>query len=79
MYGLKKDEPNKRAKFAFALEQEIKEQPTRGKELLEKADKQIQAIKDNLRKGASENDYEKLDILLHGYTALQKVVKKVMR
>ncbi len=77
MYGLKdQQKPNK---FAFALEQEIKDKPEHGKDVLDKAEKQILAIKEQLRKGASEKEYANLDILLHGYTALQKVIKKVMK
>ena len=79
MYGLNKNDSNKPSKFAFALEQEIADRPARGKEILEKAETQLQDIKEHLRKGASEKDYEKLDVLLHGYTALQKVLKKVMK
>ena len=78
MYGLN-DKPQKPGKFAFALEQEIKANPVHGKEVLEKAEKQVLAIKEQLRKGSSEQEYENLDILLHGYTALQKVIKKVMK
>ena len=79
MYGLKNDDSKKPAKFAFALEQEIADRPARGKEILDKAEKQTQEIKEKLRKGAQEKDFDKLDILLHGFTALQKVTKKVMR
>jgi hypothetical protein len=78
MYGLN-EKPKKPAKFEFALEQEIKANPTHGKEVLEKVDKQLQAIKEQLRKGSNEKEYENLDILFHGYTALQKVIKKVMK
>jgi len=79
MYGLNKDDSKKPAKFAFALEQEIADRPARGKEILEKAEKQTQDIKEHLRKGAKETDFDKLDVLLHGFMALQKVTKKVMR
>lgn len=78
MYGLK-DEAKKPEKFIFALEQEIKAKPSAGKQVLEKAEEQIQALKAKRTKGASEKEFEKLDILLHGYTALQKVIKKVMK
>lgn len=74
MFGLEK-EPGK--KFAFDLEKEIKDKPNRGKEILETTEKRILEIKKNLREGAHEKDFDELGILLHGYTALQKVLRKV--
>ncbi len=74
MFGLEK-QPGE--KFAFDLEKEIKEKPTRGKEILDMAEKRILEIKKNLREGADEKDFDKLGILLHGYAALQKVLRKV--
>lgn len=74
MFGLEK-KPGE--KFAFDLEKEIKEKPTRGKEILDKVEKRIQEIKKHLREGAQEKDFDELGILLHGYAALQKVLRKV--
>lgn len=74
MYGLEK-KPGE--KFAFDLEKEIKEKPARGKHLLEAAEKRIHEIKKLLREGANEKDFDHLGILLHGYSALQKVLRKV--
>ncbi len=65
------------AKFAFDLEKEIKERPHRAKEIQDQVEKRIQEIKKNLREGANEKDFDKLGILLHGYAALQKVLRKV--
>jgi hypothetical protein len=76
MYGLEK-KPGE--KFVFDLEKEIKEKPSRGKEILEKAEKRIHEIKKLLREGANEKDFDRLGILLHGYSALQKVLKKVAK
>lgn len=77
--NLLRDETNKPAKFAYDIENEIKENPARGKEILEQAEEQIQDIKNKLRKGAAEKEYQHLDVLLHGYTALKKVLKKVTK
>lgn len=74
MFGLEK-KPSE--KFAFDLEKEIKEKPSRGKEILDNVEKRILDIKKNLREGANEKDFDKLGILLHGYAALQKVLRKV--
>jgi hypothetical protein len=74
MFGLEK-QPGE--KFVFDLEKEIQDKPNRGKTILESAEKHIQEIKKNLREGANEKDFDKLGILLHGYAALQKVLRKV--
>ncbi len=76
MYGLEKEkEEGKR--FAFDLEKEIKEHPKKSKELVELAEKRTLEIKELLRKGASEKDFDQLGILLHGYASLQKVLKRI--
>jgi len=74
MFGLEK-KPGE--KFAFDLEKRIKEKPQEGKKILEKVEARTRAIKKSLREGASEKDFDKLGILLYGYTALQKVLQKV--
>jgi hypothetical protein len=74
MFGLEK-QPGE--KFAFDLEKEIKQNKNRGKEILDKVEKRILEVKKQLREGANEKDFDQLGILLHGYTALQKVLRKV--
>lgn len=74
MFGLEK-KPGER--FAFDLEKEIKEKPSRSKEILDQVDKRIHEIKKTLREGAKEEDFESLGVLLYGYAALQKVLRKV--
>lgn len=76
MYGLEK-KPGE--KFAFDLEREIKEKPARGKEILKKVEERIHEIKKHLREGQNEKDFDRLGILLHGYAALQKVLRKVAK
>lgn len=77
MYGLEKQPKGK--KFAFDLEREIQEQPSHGTKILEKAEKRMLEIKNQLREGVEEQDFDQLGILLHGYAALQKVLKKVKK
>lgn len=74
MYGLGEKPAEK---FVFDLEKEIKAKPGKGKQITETAEKRIHDIKKNLREGAKEKDFDELGILLHGYSALQKVLKKV--
>ena len=76
MYGLEK-KPD--GKFAFDLEKEIKENPKRGKEILKKVEGVIHEIKDTLRKGANEKEFDDLEILIQGYVSLQKVLKKAAK
>lgn len=76
MYGLEK-KPNER--FAFDLEKELKEKPSRGKEILDNVETKIHEIKKLLREGSSEKDFDRLGILLQGYASLQKVLRKVTK
>lgn len=74
MFGLEK-KPGEM--FAFDLEKEIKGNKALGKEILEKVEKRLQELKKSLREGADEKDFDKLGVLLQGYAALQKVLRKV--
>lgn len=76
MYGLEKKQ---KALFEFDLERELKEDSSKKKELISAVESNIQEIKDHLRKGASSADFEDYGVLLHGYTALQKVVNKISK
>jgi hypothetical protein len=76
MYGLEK-KPGE--KFAFDLEKKIKDKPTHAKELIAHAESKMAHIKKQLREGSNEKEFDQLGILLHGYAALQKVLKKVTK
>lgn len=76
MYGLEK---NKGEAFIFDLEKEIKSNPERGPQILNSVGNKIEQIKKHLREGASEQEFDQMGILLHGYTALQKVLRKVAK
>lgn len=75
MYGLEKEK--NRGKFTFDLEKEIEESSSKKKELLQKAEERIHALKALLREGAKKQDFDQVNALLQGYTSLQKVLKKV--
>ena len=66
MFGMEKE---KKDRFMFDLEVEIKEKPKRGQELVEKAEKRAQEIKKTLREGASEKEFENFGTLLHASTS----------
>lgn len=74
MFGLEKEPPQK---FAFDLEKDLKKHPHKKKELLDRITQNIHALKQQLREGTNEKDFEKLGLLLNGYAALQKVLTKI--
>jgi hypothetical protein len=76
MYGLEK---NKRQLFEFDLEKDLKNNPSKKKEILKQIETRIQEIKNTLRSGSGSEDYDKLGVLLHGYAALQKVITKIAK
>jgi hypothetical protein len=79
MYGLEDKDKGKRERFTFDLEKKIKKDPKIKKEMLEKAEKRVTELKKFLREGAKEKDFDQFGILLHGYTALQKMYKKIAK
>ena len=74
MYGLEK---TPKAMFEFDLEQELKKDPSKIQQLVKTAESKIQEIKNQLREGSKGPDLDNLGILLHGYTALQKVLNRL--
>ncbi|EKE21598.1 MAG: hypothetical protein ACD_7C00173G0004 [uncultured bacterium] len=77
MFGLEK---SPREKYDFDLEIDIKENPKKAKALIEKIESNINNIKQTLKKGsASEESLKKLGVLLQGYIALVKVLKRIQK
>jgi hypothetical protein len=74
MYGLEK---KPRHVFEFDLEKDLKKDPTKVRELLKTTEKKIQEIKTQLREGAKGPELDQLGVMLHGYTALQKVLSRL--
>lgn len=79
MYGLEKGKGKGDKGFAFDLEEEISKDPNRAKEILKNAEKCAGEIKKLLREGTNEKEFEPLGTILHGYTAVQKVIKKIAK
>lgn len=78
MYGLEKKKTPE--KFDFGLEDDIKKNPAKGKELLVKINKNIHDIRQLLREGKnSQQELDDLGVLLHGYSAMEKVLTKVVK
>jgi hypothetical protein len=75
MFGLKKEES--KPIYEYDLEKELKDDKKQ-KILLDKAEKNVLEIKTLLRQGADQQEFEKLGILLHGYSALLKTLSNVI-
>lgn len=74
MYGLEKKPKHV---FEFDLEKDLKKDPNKVHELLKSTEAKIQEIKTQLRAGAQGPELDQLGVLLHGYTALQKILKRL--
>lgn len=74
MYGLEK---KTKAAFEFDLEKDLKSDPSKTRQILKMVDERVQEIKGLLRKGAESKDFDNYGVLLHGYTALQRVLNRI--
>lgn len=78
MYGLEKQK--KGQKFQFDLELELKKGPEKVQRILKSTEDRMNEIKGVLREGkVDKKQLDEYGILLHGYAALQKVIKKVIK
>ncbi len=64
--------------FTFDLEKDLRDDKKQT-ELIHRIEKHIQEIKTELRKGTKVHDFEKLGLLLHGYSALLKILTQPPR
>ncbi|MGD0664856.1 MAG: DUF5398 family protein [Rhabdochlamydiaceae bacterium] len=74
MYGLEKKPKHV---FEFDLEKDLKKDPSKVRELVKSTEAKIHEIKNQLREGAKGPELDQLGVLLHGYTALQKVLGRL--
>lgn len=65
--------------FAFDLEVDMKKDPKKAKAMLEHVQQRIGELKKLLRAGAETGDFDDYGVLLHGYAALERVLKRIMR
>ncbi|MCE2982868.1 MAG: DUF5398 domain-containing protein [Parachlamydia sp.] len=76
MFGLESQKKKKPGEeFIFDLEKDLKEQ-NKNKELKKKVEQRIQKIKEILRSGDSQDEFDRFGLLLHGYTSLLKVLAR---
>lgn len=74
MFGLEGQKKDK-LKFEFELEKELNDSK-KHKELKLHVENRIQEIKKILRDGENKKEFERLGLILHGYTSLLKVFSR---
>lgn len=76
MNHLGKENKEEPISFEFDLEKDLSDDKTL-KSKLTNVENTIQEIKTAIRKGASQEDYTNLGLLLHGYSSFLKVVTRI--
>ncbi|BBI17852.1 DUF5398 family protein [Neochlamydia sp. S13] len=76
MFGLEKQKKKKGEEFTFELEKELKTFNSH-QDYKKKVEERIQDIRSLLRKGENKDEFDKLGVLLHGYTSLLKVMSRL--
>jgi Family of unknown function (DUF5398) len=73
MFGMEKkpEEP-----FKFDLEVDLTKDPVLAKALMKDIEERLGKLKNLLREGAEHEDFDEYGVLLHGYFALHKILKK---
>ena len=72
MFGLEK---KRKKPFEFDLEKELKKDKRRN-EILEIVETKSQALKQALRTGEASDNFDQCGIILQGYSALARVIKR---
>ena len=78
MFGMESGKQKKVTDFLFDLETDIKD-PGKLRAMKEQIEARIAQLKGMLRSGAEQKDFDKVQTLLHGYLAVQKVMQRVNR
>lgn len=77
MFGLEKQKKNKKPDaFIFDLEKDLTNREFCS-ELKSRIERRVQLIKEALRSGDGEVEFERFGVLLHGYASLVKVFARV--
>lgn len=77
MFGLEDQKKKKGAEeFIFDLEKELKN-PQKQRETKDRIEQRVQRIKEVLRSGEDQQEFDLFGVLLHGYNALLKVISRV--
>ena len=78
MFGLEDQKKKKQQDFLFDLEQDVKN-PKRYREIKDLVESRIQKVKSSLKSGEQKQEFDEMGTLLHGYTALLKVMARGMK
>ena len=76
----KKDKPSgssKKKPLYFDLEVEMKKNPAKKKELMEKLNSQINKIKTQMRQGQNKDSFTTFNTILQGYMSALKVINRI--
>lgn len=78
MFGLESHQKKKKPaeEFVFELEKELKD-PQKHKELRQRVEGRLQKIKESLRSGDDQEEFDRFGLLLQGYGALLKVMSRL--
>ena len=77
MFGLENQKKKKIDPFFFDIEVKLRN-PKDYRELKQKVENRIQEIKKALKVGGDKPEFDKYGVLLHGYTALLKVMARCL-
>ncbi|CAF24116.1 DUF5398 domain-containing protein [Candidatus Protochlamydia amoebophila] len=76
MFGLEDQKKKKTSEeFVFELEKDLKNLK-KNKEIRQQVEERIQKIKEALRSGENQEEFDRFGLLLHGYTSLLKVISR---
>lgn len=78
MFGLTDNAKGNKGEFLFDLEREAHD-AGKGRQLKENVVAKTKRTKTLLRSGLDKEDFDRLGILLQGYTSLQKVIARAMK
>lgn len=78
MFGLEdqKKKKEKTDEFVFELEQELKNKGNFAK-IKSKIEDRIRLVKETLRSGECKEEFDRYGMLLHGYTAVLKIMGRL--
>ncbi|MCH9611143.1 MAG: hypothetical protein S4CHLAM81_14830 [Chlamydiales bacterium] len=79
MFGMESGKQKKKmADFVFDLEADLKD-PGKQRAVKEQVEARIAQLKNMLRSGGEQKEFDQVQALLHGYLAIQKVMQRVNR
>lgn len=65
--------------FAFDLEADMKRDPKKAKAMLDDIQERMNELKNMLRAGAETDDFDEYGVMLHGYAAFERVLKRILK